>query len=86
MPNDDRGDADSRQPLGAVVRARRRRLGLRQTDVANLAGCSPQWITKLESGTGNVRLDKVEDVLDVLGLHLEVVSGPGGLRAGGDVS
>ncbi len=61
-----------RTPIAGAVRERRRLLGLDQEDLAALAGCSPRFLGKLESGIAAVRLDKVLDVLDVLGLALEV--------------
>lgn len=67
-PPHDRADA-----LGATVRARRRRLGLRQEELADLAGCSERFVHTLEIGKPTVRLDKVLAVLAVLGLDLAVV-------------
>jgi HTH-type transcriptional regulator/antitoxin HipB len=72
--------ADDLHRLGAVVRARRRELGLRQRDLAELAACSERFVHMLEHGKPTVQLAKVLDVLEVLGLGLEV--GPGR----GDVS
>ena len=72
--------------VGAAVRARRRRLGLRQGDLASLAGCSVPWLVKLEAGRGTVRLDKVVDVLEALGLHLEVKAGSDTVVVADDVA
>lgn len=52
---------------------RRRELGLRQVDLAELAGVSERFVRLLESGKPSVRLDKVDPVLKVLGLRLELV-------------
>lgn len=49
---------------------RRRELGLRQVDLASLAGVSERFVRQLEGGKASLRLDKVEQVLDVLGLEL----------------
>ncbi len=62
--------------LGADVRERRQALGLRQRDLAELAGTSERFVRDLERGKPSVRLDKLADVLDVLGLELRAV-GPG---------
>ncbi|ANS78990.1 hypothetical protein SGUI_1594 [Serinicoccus hydrothermalis] len=51
---------------------RRRALGLRQADVADLAGVSERFVRELESGKPSVRLDLLQRVLDVLGLELLV--------------
>ncbi len=63
-------EADAIARLAAQVRERRRSLGLTQTDLADLAGCSSRFVRSLEAGKGTVRVDKVLDVLDVLGLEL----------------
>lgn len=63
--------------LAAAVRRRRAELGLRQAEVAELAGCSERFLHTLEHGKTSVRLDKVLDVLEVLGLGLAVVPGHG---------
>jgi HTH-type transcriptional regulator / antitoxin HipB len=66
---------DRTSELAELVRARRRTLGLRQQEVADLAGCSERFVLSLERGKTSVQLAKVLDVLRVLGLGLEV--GPG---------
>ena len=72
-------------PLAAAVRARRRALALRQGEVADLAGCSERFVYTLERAKGSLRLDKVLDVLAVLGLGLEVgVGAPGVVPRAGD--
>ncbi len=58
--------------LGSHVRERRRKLGIRQEELADLAGVSPRFVHSLEHGKPTMRLDKVLAVLDVLGLELEV--------------
>lgn len=56
--------------VGAQVRARRKELGLTQDDLADLAECSPRFIRSLEAGKATVRMDKLLDVLEALGLEL----------------
>lgn len=58
--------------LGEAVVARRRELGLRQDELADLAGVSTRFVHTLEAGKPSVQLDRVEAVLDVLGLELRV--------------
>ena len=73
----DRADEGQRDgDLAAVVRSRRKTLGLRQDDLAALAGVSTRFVHTLESGKQTVRLDAMRAVLDVLGLQLHAV-GPG---------
>lgn len=68
--------------LAGVVRARRKALGLRQAEVADLAGCSERFVHTVENGKASLRLDKLLHVLEVLGLDLVVVrrgEGEGGV-------
>jgi HTH-type transcriptional regulator / antitoxin HipB len=55
-----------------AVRLRRRQLGLRQDELADLAGVSERFLYALENGKRSVQLDKVVAVLSALGLHLEL--------------
>lgn len=68
---------DRARELGAAVRERRKRLALRQEELAELAACSTRFVHTLEAGKASVRLDKVLDVLRVLGLGLVVTRGTG---------
>jgi len=58
--------------LGAAIRAARKRAGLEQKDAAGLAGVGLRFLSDLERGKPTVRMDKVLQVLDVLGLELSV--------------
>ncbi|MDZ7828958.1 MAG: helix-turn-helix transcriptional regulator [Halofilum sp. (in: g-proteobacteria)] len=58
--------------LGATIRAARKRAGLEQKDAAGLAGVGLRFLSDLERGKPTVRMDKVLQVLDVLGLELTV--------------
>jgi y4mF family transcriptional regulator len=67
--------------LAGTVRAQRKRLGLTQLELSRLAGCGPVFLYDLERGTKpTLRLDKLVDVLTVLGLELNVELGKQGLR------
>lgn len=70
-------DAGRVEPLGEAVRRRRRELGLRQAELADLAGCSQRFVHTVEHGKPSLQLDKILDLLDVLGLGLLVVPGRG---------
>ena len=58
--------------LSAALRAQRKALGLTQHELARLAGCGPDFIYDLESAKPTIRLDKLLDVLAVLGLELRL--------------
>lgn len=58
-----------------AVRARRSALGLRQEELAELAGVSERFVYALESGKQTARLDKVLPLLAALGVHLELRRG-----------
>jgi y4mF family transcriptional regulator len=61
--------------LAHAVRLRRRHLGLRQDELADLAGVSERFVYALENGKRSVQLDKLVAVLSALGLHLELHRG-----------
>ncbi len=51
---------------------RRREMGLRQEDLARLAGVSRARVIAIEQGSPALQIDKLRRVLDVLGLVLTV--------------
>jgi HTH-type transcriptional regulator / antitoxin HipB len=61
-------DADR---LGALIRARRRELGLTQTEVADVANTNLRLVSELERGKPTARLENVMRVLEALGIELE---------------
>ncbi len=64
--------------LGAAIKKSRRNLKLSQTELADLAGVSLNYVSKLESGQPKAQLDKLLDVLTILGLEFSL--GPGKSR------
>jgi HTH-type transcriptional regulator/antitoxin HipB len=60
---------------GAVVRARRKDLGLTQEEVAELAGVSARTLHAIEAGKVTIRLDALLAVLSALGLQLRLERG-----------
>ncbi|MBI2168165.1 MAG: helix-turn-helix domain-containing protein [Actinobacteria bacterium] len=65
--------------LGGAIRLRRRRLGLSQQEVADLAGCSERTVRTIERGKATVRLDVLQQVLATLGLGLRLEPGRGAI-------
>ena len=67
--------------LAQAVRQRRHALSLTQERLADLAGCSERFVYGLENGRATLRIDKVLDVMGVLGLGLSVGPGHGNVVA-----
>jgi len=60
--------------LVALVKRRRKQLGLTQVDLADRAGVGLRFIRDLEQGKQTLRMDKVNQVLALFGHCLEPVS------------
>ncbi|HTZ65539.1 MAG TPA: helix-turn-helix domain-containing protein [Solirubrobacteraceae bacterium] len=58
--------------LAAILRGRRRDLGLTQAELAARAGVSRKWIYQFEAGKPAAELRLILRALDALGLALEV--------------
>ncbi len=59
------------------IRERRVHLGLRQDEVAALAGISTRSVHALETGKSTIRLDVILAVVTTLGLALSIASPAG---------
>lgn len=60
--------------IGMLVRQTRKRLGVTQRDLAMAAGTGLRFVVELEQGKPSLQMGKVLDVLQALGLTLDVVS------------
>lgn len=60
--------------VGQVVRTQRQSQGLRQTDLAGIGNTGNRLIVDIETGKPTVQLQKVLDVLELLGLEVMVRS------------
>ncbi|MEB6659864.1 helix-turn-helix domain-containing protein [Achromobacter ruhlandii] len=58
--------------LGELVKNVRRAQGLLQTDLAGLSGSGNRFVVDLERGKPTLQLQKVLDMLDLLGLEVRV--------------
>lgn len=58
--------------LGALVRSVRKAQGLTQLDVAGLAGISNRFVIDLEKGKETLQMQKVFEVMSLLGLEVNV--------------
>lgn len=59
--------------LGQLIKKRRKELLLTQQELADLAQVSERLVRQLEADKATVRLDKLEEVLAVVGLELAVI-------------
>jgi y4mF family transcriptional regulator len=58
--------------LGKIIKDRRKELGITQPHLAELANVSKNTLYKLERGESNPSLEVIKNILDVLGLELNV--------------
>jgi y4mF family transcriptional regulator len=61
------------QSLGQAIRDRRRELGYTQAFLASYAGVSASFLSELENGKETVQINKMMDVLSLLGMDIYVV-------------
>ncbi len=59
--------------INIQIKNLRKKLGLTQVDFAKRAGVGLRFFRELERGKTTVRLDKLNQVLDFLGVHLELM-------------
>ena len=64
--------ARSSVDLGTVIRERRKQLALTQLDLAGLSNSGNRFIVEVENGKPSVQLQKVLDLVNLLGLELVV--------------
>jgi HTH-type transcriptional regulator / antitoxin HipB len=58
------------QDIGALIRSRRRSLGMSQADLASKLGTSRLWITEIERGKPRASLGLILQAISALGLEL----------------
>lgn len=56
--------------LGALLRAHRKQQALTQLDIAGMGNTGNRFVVELENGKPTVQLQKVLDLVDLLGLEL----------------
>jgi y4mF family transcriptional regulator len=66
------------------VKEIRKGIGLTQIEFAKRVGVGLRFVRDLEQGKATVRLDKVKQVLEFLGHHLEVVKNVPGMGSADD--
>ena len=60
--------------MSKQIQALRKKANLTQEEFAKRVGVGLRFVRDLEQGKSSVRLDKVNQVLEFLGHHLEIVS------------
>ena len=73
------------EQLGATIRARRRQLKVTQKDLAMTCGTGLRFIIDLEKGKPTCQIGKILQVLQALGLKLQIAS-PGSDTGQGEKS
>ncbi len=62
-----------RSPLAQFVKTKRKSLKLTQVDLAEKAGVGLRFVRELEQGKTSLRLDKVNQVLDLFGCQVGAI-------------
>ena len=58
--------------IGKAVSEQRKKLNINQETVVDYADISPATLSNLESGKGNISVNKLVSILEVIGLELNV--------------
>lgn len=59
--------------IASFIKEKRKHLGLTQTDLSQKAGVGLRFVRDLEQGKPTLRLDKVNQVLDLFGSEVGVI-------------
>ena len=62
------------ETIGKQIQLLRKKTDLTQEEFAKRVGVGLRFVRDLEQGKSSVRMDKVNQVLEFLGHHLEIVS------------
>lgn len=58
--------------VGSAIKIRRKKLGINQQTLADLAGVAVNTIVAIERGEGNPQLSTLLTILDTLGLQMDI--------------
>lgn len=61
-----------KNPIGPKIKELRKNAKLTQVEFARRAGVGLRFVRELEQGKASVRMDKVDQVLEFFGCHLEI--------------
>ena len=62
----------TQQEIGNAIRERRKKLGVNQQTMADLAGVAVNTVVAIERGEGNPQLATLLTILDTLGLQMDI--------------
>jgi y4mF family transcriptional regulator len=62
----------TQQEIGKAIKDRRKKLGVNQQTLADLAGVAVNTVVAIERGEGNPQLATLLTILDTLGLQLDI--------------
>ena len=62
----------TQQEIGNVINERRKKLGVNQQTLADLAGVAVNTLVDIERGEGNPQLSTLLTILDTLGLQVDI--------------
>lgn len=63
----------SAEEMGSAIRARRKKLGYTQEEIAEFQGCSPRFIGELERGMAASTISRAIEIMNNLGLDVVIV-------------
>lgn len=62
----------TQQEIGSTIKERRKKLGVNQQTLADLAGVAVNTLVAIERGEGNPQLSTLLTILDMLGLQVDI--------------
>lgn len=62
----------TQQEIGKAIKDKRKKLGVKQQTLADLAGVAVNTVVAIERGEGNPQLTTLLTILDTLGLQLDI--------------
>ena len=62
----------TQQEIGSTIKERRKKLGVNQQTLADLAGVAVNTLVAIERGEGNPQLSTLLTILDTLGLQADI--------------
>ena len=72
MPKSQYNEIMTQQAIGFVIKERRKKLGINQQTLADLASVAVNTVVAIERGEGNPQLASLLTILDTLGLQIDI--------------